>query len=585
MNDSQDQKLSTGYDNLSPDIVQATLPFLSPGDIRHLSHTNKYFHKLLNFDSSETLWHVLYNKAFGTPYGNDEPFVAKGSGELKTCSESIMIQRYPDQNWHDRYKIRAEEAKLYTWGCFKHARLGYTATSNENLKEANMNSLGGRVKFGVNTPTAVPWNPKDEQHADNDNDDDAIIQISSGGFSFQILTKSGKLYSTGSTFTGGHRGPGPIAGEHDFDPLKAAIRELEESFHHTHQGTGGQINTTGAIGISPPSLGPHQNLYEPLEEMEAKTTEKVPGNEHIRRMFARNCFEMFTSETLSFNVDQEKLNSIKFIAVVSGRSHFLAMDEERDLYSWDSPDSEFGVKLRFDGLPSKNTNPIVKIGCGWDLNCAFIYKIGLVVWNTRKALQKGQLSSAVDYKIIPNTGDVTGPGKVVDFACFQGDCIIYITNEGEKIWRYYRGVVHDLELPLEGQLSKLSSCISSLVLFTDQSCYTLKVNDGNVDIEDLTKILLDDPDDRIISLSSGDYHTVALTCKGVLYSWGLESQLCGCLGLGSPHNVINDHNIGRWESLRNMRVVKPQKIKLDNNYTCVAVCAGGWQTGALIIKE
>lgn len=581
MNDFPDQNLTTSYENLSPDIVQATLPFLSQGDIRHLSHTNKYFHKLLNFDSSETLWHELYNKAFGTPYGNEEPFVAKGSGEFKTCSESIMLQRYPEKSWHDRYKIRAEQAKFYTWGCFKHARLGYTPTSNDNLTEERMNSFGGRVKFGVNLPTLVPWFPKCEQHSD----DDTIIQISSGGFSFQILTKSGKLYSTGSTFTGGHKGPGPAVGEHDFDPLRAAIRELEESFHHTHHGIGGQISTTGAIGVSPPSLGPHQNLYEPLQQMEAQTAETVPENEHIRRLFARNCFDMFTSEALSFNVNQEKLNSIKFIAVVSGRSHFLAMDEERDLYSWDSPDSEFGVKLRFDGLPSKSTNPIIKIGCGWDLNCAFIYKVGLVVWNSRRALENGEISSSVNFKVIPNTNDVTGPGKVVDFACFQGDCIIFITNEGEKIWRYHRGVVYALELPLEGQLLKLSSCISSLVLFTDQSCYTLKVNDGNLSPDNLKKVLLEDKDDRIISLSSGDYHTVALTHKGVLYSWGLESQLCGCLGLGPSHNVIDDRNIGRWESPRNMRVVKPQKIKLDSDYTCLAICAGGWQTGALIVKK
>lgn len=581
MNDSQDQKLYAGYESLPPDIVQATLPFLSPGDIRHLSHTNRYFHKLLDFDSSETLWHELYNKAFGTPYGNDEPFVTKSSGDFKTCSESITVHKYPEQSWQDRYRIRAEKAKFYTWGCFKHSRLGYTANSNDNLTEATMNSLGGRVKFGVNKPTAVPWCQRDEEHRD----DNAIIQISSGGFSFQILTKAGKLYSTGSTFTGGHRGAGPVVGEHDYDPLRAAVRGLEESFHRVHQGTSGQISTTGAVDIFLPSTGPHQNLYEPLEELEEKTTETIPGNEHLRRLFPRNCLEMFTSPNLSFDVDQERLDSIKFIAVVSGRSHFLAMDEERDLYSWDTPDSDFGIKLRFDGLPSKDTNPVIKIGCGWDLNCAFIFKIGLVVWNSRQPLQKCELSSAVNYKVIHNTGDVTGPGKVVDFACFQGDCIIYITNDGEKLWRYYRGVVHDVELPLDGHLSKLSSCISSLVLFTDQHCYTLKVNDGNVDPATLTKIQLDEAEDRIISLSSGDYHTVALTDRGYLYSWGLESQLCGCLGLGSPHNVIDDHNVGRWENLRNVRVVKPQKIKLDNDYTCVAACAGGWQTGALIVKN
>ncbi|CDF88949.1 ZYBA0S03-05688g1_1 [Zygosaccharomyces bailii CLIB 213] len=570
-----------GYDCMPPDIVQATLPFLSPGDIRHLSHTNKYFHKLLNFDSSETLWHELYRKAFGTPYGNDEPFLNKNTGDFKTCSEAIVIQNYPTLSWQERYKIRAEKAMLYTWGCLKHSRLGFTAMSNPALSEENLNGIGGRIKFGVNTPTQVPWFSADYQQLD----DKAIIQVSSGGFSFQLLTKSGKLFSTGSTFSGGHKGPGPIAGEHDYDPIRTAIRELENSFHSVQAGTAGQINTTGSFGATPSSFGPHRNLYEPLEQMEEKCAETVTGNQHVRRMFARNCFEIFTSSRVSFEVTQERLNSIKFIAVVSGRSHFLAMDEHRDLYSWDSPDSEFGVKLNFDGLSNRESNPIIKIGCGWDLNCAYIYKIGLVVWNNRRALKKEELSCTVNYKVIPNTADVIGAGKVVDFACFQGDCVIYITNNGEKLSRYYHGTVHDLDIPLEGKLSKLSSCFSSLVLFTDQFCYTLKVKDGEIESDSLTKLDLADPEEHIISVSSGDYHTMALTQKGNLYSWGLESQLCGCLGLGPPEKVIEQENLGTWEGLRNMRVPKPTKIKLKENYVCVAVCAGGWQTGALIIKK
>lgn len=581
MNESQDIKNPSSYDCMPPDIVQATLPFLSPGDIRHLSHTNKYFHKLLNFGSSETLWHELYRKAFGTPYGSDEPFLNKTTEEFRTCSEAIMIQNYPAMSWQDRYGVRANEAKMYTWGCLKHSRLGYTAMSNASLTDESLNGFGGRIKFGVNTPTEVPWFSTNEQQPD----DKAIIQVSSGGFSFQILTKSGKLYCTGSTFSGGHKGPGPVAGQHDYDPITSAIRDLENSFHSVQARVLGQIRTTGTFGSTPSSFGPHRNLYEPLERMEEKCAETIPGNQHVRRMFVRNCFEIFSSSTTSFEVSQERMNSIRFIAVVSGRSHFLAMDEERELYSWDSPDSEFGVKLRFDGLPIKGSNPIVKIGCGWDLNCAYVFNIGLVVWNDRQPLKEGETSSAVNYKIIPNTADVTGPGKVIDFACFQGDCIFYITNNGDKLWRYYHGVVYDSEIQLEGKLSKLSSCYSSLVLFTSQFCYTAKVNNGNMESNTLTKLELEDHDERIISLSSGDYHTVALTQTGNLYSWGLESQLCGCLGLGSPQTVIEQQNLGRWEGLRNMRVLKPTKIKLDKDYVCVAVCAGGWQTGALIIKK
>nr|CAI6411709.1 CLL_HP1_G0004430.mRNA.1.CDS.1 [Saccharomyces cerevisiae] len=45
----------------------------------------------------------------------------------------------------------------------------------------------------------------------------------------------------------------------------------------------------------------------------------------------------------------------------------------------------------------------------------------------------------------------------------------------------------------------------------------------------------------------------------------------------------------RWSFVfmgaRNIRVVKPTKIELPEDYICVSVTAGGWQTGALIIKK
>lgn len=36
----------------------------------------------------------------------------------------------------------------------------------------------------------------------------------------------------------------------------------------------------------------------------------------------------------------------------------------------------------------------------------------------------------------------------------------------------------------------------------------------------------------IVQIVFGDYHSHALTCDGILLSWGVESQNCGCLGIG-----------------------------------------------------
>lgn len=574
------------YDNVPPDIVQTALPFLSAQDIKNLSHTNRYFHKLLNYESSETLWHDLFHKAYGTPYSNDEPFQTKDSGELRTCGEVIMLQDFSSLSWQERFKVRTEQVNLYTWGCLKHGRLGFTANSNKHLSEHSLNSVGMRIKYGVNSPTMVPWFEEN-----NLTKDGAIVQVSSGGFAFQILTRSGKLFSTGSSFSLGHRGPGPVDGEHDYDPFREAVRNLETSFSRhrsigiTPGSLGGMFQGRPMHHGPTPTLGPHPNIYQELEEMENSATQTIPGNGQIKRVFTRNCLEIFTSDSQSFSVDKEKLDSIKFVAVSSGRSHFLALDDKNDLYSWDSPDSDYGVKLNFKGLPDSDTNPIWKIGSGWDLNCIYVYKVGLVVWNKRDALKKGELTSNAHYEIIPNTADISGPGRVVDFACCQGDCVFFLKNDRKVLWVYSNGIVQQLSVPVEGEYVKIIVCFTILALFTSNKCYTVKIKNNRLELDSLTELQLDEPDDRIISLATGDYHTVALTSKGQIYTWGLESQLCGCLGLGSPEKVIEERHRGRWDSIRNMRVDQPTKVSLADEYTCVAVCAGGWQSGALIIKK
>ena len=188
--------------SLPPDIIQHTLPFLSQEDIKNLSQTNKYYHKLLNFTSSETLWHELFRKKYGTLFTNAEPLYSKITDEYNTCVEKIMVDCYPTASWESLYRLRSGNCRLYTWGSIRHGRLGYTSSSNSAVTDDMVN---GHLRFptGVNIPVCVPW-----YSAEETSEDKSIVQISGGGFSFQILTGSGKIFSTGSTFTGGNNGPG-----------------------------------------------------------------------------------------------------------------------------------------------------------------------------------------------------------------------------------------------------------------------------------------------------------------------------------------------------------------------------------------
>ncbi|CCF55802.1 hypothetical protein KAFR_0A03670 [Kazachstania africana CBS 2517] len=581
---------------LPPDVVEATLPFLSPEDIKNLSLTNKYYKKLLDYDSSRTLWHDLYHKDFGTIYTNTEPFQSENHQKFKTCSETIMVERYPYMDWQQIYQARTDKANFYTWGCLRHSRLGYTAASNTNLTDGALNG-GARLSSGVNCPTRVPWFPSNAPA-----DDRPIVQISSGGFSFQILTKSGKIFTTGSTYTGGHKGPGPRGAANDYNPFRDAIRALERGYPRI-SGRGPvtefhPISTTGTFPRTMPLhhgptpvpaptgrlSSPHSNIYKDLEQLGESANEYVPGNKHIRRMLTRNSFPIYCDPN-DLHIEKSKFGKLKFVAISSGRSHFLALDDKNDIYSWDNSESEHGVKIIFDNLPSKISNPILKIACGWDFDSVYIFGIGLVLWEDREALQKGMEASHAYHEIIPNTGEVSGDDKLVDFTCTQGKTVYYITNAADTLYQYSSGTIRKIKLPIDGKISKVTSCFTSLVVFVENDCYSIQLKEGNLDIDSIMKLVLEDPDDFIISLSGGDYHTLALTKKGQLYVWGVESQYSGCFGIGRPEHIVNELHVGSWNGSRNVKVSKPLKITLDQDYSCVAIAAGGWQCGALIIKN
>ncbi|CAR30487.1 SCF ubiquitin ligase complex subunit SAF1 [Lachancea thermotolerans CBS 6340] len=570
---------------LPPDIIEAALPYLSTQDIKNLSLTNRYFHKLLDFGKSNTLWHELFHKSFGSTHSDAEPLVSQQNHEYMSCSEAILRNRHPDKSWCDLYKLRSHDVRFYTWGCLKHARLGFTSISHGSLPASWINNAGMRLQFGVNTPVAVPWF-EDEGNEKSPEADQSIACISGGGFSFQVLTRSGKLYMTGSTYSGGHKGPGPREGEHDFNSFQQIIMDTERSLTFFN----GRIpHGRGALpfqGNSSATLeAPHENIYANFEDVERILDQKIPGNKHMRRLFTREVIKVERGGAPVLSVDATKLDVIKFTSVSSGRSHILALSAEGNVYSWDGPDVEQGVKIAFEGLPTKETNPVIKIGCGWNFNCVSIYNLGLVVWESREPIRENETSAGAHYKVIPSTGQVSGEGKIVDFACCANMSVFFISAAGDKLWRYANETVDEVKLPFHGKLVKLVGSYTTLAIFTENHCYAVKVTEGHMRPETFMELELDDENEKLISLSTGDYHTVALTSSGKIYTWGLESELCGCLGLGSRDEIVNERRVGRIENLRSTLVLKPSKVKIgDSDYTCVAITAGGWQTGALIVK-
>lgn len=591
---------STRDGSLPPDIIESTLPFLSEEDIKNLSQTNKYYNKLLNLNESTMLWHDKFHKNYSILSTAEEPFRSHENSNYMTCQERILRNNFPILDWSQLYELREQHTQLYTWGCLKHARLGYTAISNDQLDDNVMNGTGSRFKFGVNTPIRVPWFPSDS--TDVNDDDKSIVQISGGGFSFQILTKSGKLFSTGATFSGGHNGPGPQNGDVDFNPFRDAIRNLEQSYPrilvgHSTIAPHGSISHHGPTPVLSNNINnndnssniitsmPHRNIYREIEILQEESNEQIGNNSHITRMFTRNSFPIYRGNGNNFQMDYNRFGKLKFIAISSGRSHFIALNDQNEIYSWDNNESNHGIKINFNELNlDLKIHPILKIATGWDFSCIYVYEIGLIIWKERDALKKGDLSANAHYHIIPNTNYLSGEHKLIDFTCVQDNIVYYIDMQGEILWKYEKGKNIGFRLPIKGKLSKIISCLTTLVIFTEFDCYSMKLENGNLDINSLIKLDIDQFDDKIISICSGDYHTLALTEKGNIYSWGIESQFCGCLGLGKPEVIVNELHIGEWGGPRNVNVLKPTKIPINENQICIGLTAGGWQSAALIVN-
>jgi len=97
---------------------------------------------------------------------------------------------------------------------------------------------------------------------------------------------------------------------------------------------------------------------------------------------------------------------------------------------------------------------------------------------------------------------------------------------------------------------------------------------------------------NVISIAVGDWHSVALTADGQVYTWGEFSS--GALGLGDPANLepgapggyAPATNNGRRRG-RPAKVETPTKVRFDygtqgpRDRFAFAIAAGGWHTGAL----
>ncbi|KAH3684606.1 hypothetical protein WICPIJ_004437, partial [Wickerhamomyces pijperi] len=265
--------------DLGQDIIESeVIPLLTPSEIHQLQLTNKALnHIIIN---SPFVWQQLYKKTFGSV---PTPFTKWGS---------------------EMYKSRSA-AKVYSWGCFSAGRLGF---SLKDVPAGNVSKV--RFNIGIMKPTLVPGL-----------DDEIVADVSAGGFSFQLLTASGKIFTTGSSYHQGHLGaPGPTLNDYNKFQLNNSHHRFnpytEINFFPVDVGRrGGALNITEGARPTPmpQTMTPSSPFITNEPSNPHPSHDLKPSNKFLKREYTTR-------------------DSMKFVSVSSGRTHFIALDNAGNLW-------------------------------------------------------------------------------------------------------------------------------------------------------------------------------------------------------------------------------------------------------------
>ncbi|EGV65898.1 RCC1/BLIP-II [Yamadazyma tenuis ATCC 10573] len=282
------------------------------------------------------------------------------------------------------------------------------------------------------------------------------------------------------------------------------------------------------------------------------------------------------------------------ISISSGRQHFIALDNKDQIFTWDTGSSSIiGIRMAF---PEITPASIIKIKCGWNLS-GFNSKDQLVVWYSRDPLTKQQVETS---QYCSNASYLCFEAPdLIDFH-LGNDFVILLMPAGAFVYPF--DIMHyyghhsgegrtdipfsDLDRlePLNNWLtqhnsggtrhrfSKINGCYNSFVVFCNGK--SILGNKRTVyDGENVEEVQLPDGVEAV-ELEMGDYHYLALTDKGDVYSWGIESNGCGCLGVG-------DYEEKRQEGRNSSRVMEP--VRVEGQW--VAVAAAGWHSAGIRVSS
>ncbi|KAK6464616.1 regulator of chromosome condensation 1/beta-lactamase-inhibitor protein II [Scheffersomyces coipomensis] len=583
--------LDLGDDILTDGIA----PFLSYQDIFNFSITCQDIYNLY-FESpySSIIYKILYGKIFSN---ND--------------NENHHIKLLQDFNWERYFKLRIRhDQKVYTWGSNDGGRLGYLLKSipqdHQSIPPGNFHFLRA---FGVHTPTNVV----------NFNDR-IIIDIIANGFCFIVLTNNGQLYHTGSSISAfGASTPGPHDGYDFYEPPSTMYITRDQNdlgprrtlLTHLPNGTNRydrDIDPETEVDVPQGRRRlPSRSLRLPPEQLPP-----IEGIDDIRPEVKES--EFITK--LHLPPLKESKYKRKIISINCGRRQILALDNQNNLYTWDTgTKTNTGIRLKFPGLDiTEDKHIIEKIFAGWNISGCYIATIGLIIWYSRVPFTKRQFeqedfTSNANYFIVPNSKH-----NIVDFALGEDVVLVIKKSDPKKLYSVkfnaqemsnnaHQNVPnyipseesldgfnqwlkqYNYDNGIQSTFSKLNCCFRNFVVFTNYDSILL----GNKDDEDSKVKIIDElQHQNIKSIEIGDFHYLALTTDGNILSWGNESKNCGSLGLGSKEILLEQRPETNNEIIDHARdgFTAPKPLLVKNPPfpgKWVSIAASGWHSGGIYV--
>lgn len=573
--------------DFNDDIIDYICNFLTAKEIFKLSISCKGLYDHLHNNNS--IYKLIYFKVF--PDLNS-PMV----------NESLV------NNWCNYFKFKTDKAnKLFTWGATDLGRLGYLI--NQVPQE----------KLTVNKNVCIPNNVANFNPT-------IIWNVVSTGFSFIVLTNKG-VYFTGNDYKKYHDLSAPGPPQLDFKHrinLTAPIGIFpritypglpappRRSTTTNLEGNNSSINAGGSSTQPDPNRRTNPNLTRPPDQIpelrefqsQVSSASKDPPK------------EVSDPEPVIESNFVTKLKLPKeggtITTISSGRQHFVALDDKNQLFTWDTGNSSLvGVKLLFP-QPYEHLhdsgNPIRMIKCGWNLSSCYVDR-KLVIWYLREPLIQEQIDSDRYESVVKCF--VLPIDNLVDYH-LGNDFLIVLKEEGcfgfnlhtldyFNNHQNYPSVI-DLSfndfILLQGfndhlnrlnepgynfRFFKVTGCFDNFAIFINNNHDILFGNKSMINEEshEIVPNTFDLPE-NIIDLQMGDYHCLALTADGDVYSWGLQSNNCGCLGLGVLKETSNNPNI--IEDRNSLRVKVPTKIESPTG-KWAAITASGWHSAGICLEE